>query len=152
MSRAAEKFISGRAASGKGGIDWESRRKTYLQALQTLYTQIEQLLKGPLQNGKAKLRREKREITENYLGTYGVEDLILEVGGENVRFVPRGRNIVGAAGRVDVLGDAGDATLVVQPGEDGGRWSVVASRQPTLKIVPFDDASFAELLKTVMAP
>jgi len=152
MSHAAEKFISGRVASGKGGIDWESRRKTYLQALEALYAQIEQLLKGPLQNGKAALRREKREITESYLGTYRVEDLILEVGNENVRFVPRGRNIVGAAGRVDVLGDGGDATLVVQPDDNGGRWCVVATRQPTLKIVPFDDASFTEMLKTVMAP
>lgn len=152
MSHAAGEFISGRAVSGKGGVDWDARRKTYVDALNALYAQIQEFLAEPLAHGQAKLRREEREITENYLGTYVVDDLVLEVGAEHVRFVPRGRNIVGASGRVDVLGDGGDGTLVVLPDEKGGRWSVVASRQPTLKMVPFDDASFAGLLKTVMAP
>ncbi len=152
MSQSAGDFISKRADSGKESVDWPARRKAYLDALNALYKQIEEFLVDPIKKGQAKLRREPRELTENYVGTYSVEDLVLEVGTEHVRFVPRGRNIVGAAGRVDVLGDGGDATLVVQPGDNFGRWGVVATRQPTLKIVPFDDASFAELLRSVMAP
>ena len=69
-------------------------------------------------------------------------------GDEQVRFSPVGRNIAGASGRVDVLGERGaPEVLIVQP---DGRWSFVQSRQPTLKVTPFDESSLTEVLKRVM--
>ena len=152
MTQIAAQVITSRHRDAKTGIDWNARRDAYLTAVDDLYRRIEAMLAQPVRQGDATLRREPRQITENYLGTYDVHDLILEVGNEHVRFVPRGRNIVGAAGRVDVLGDGGDATLIVQAVEDGGRWGIVATRQPKLRVVEFSDGTFAELLKDVMAP
>ena len=151
MTQTAADFITSRHRNGNGGTDWDARREEYVGRLDALYERIGSMLAEPVRQGQAKLRREPRQLMENYLGTYDVHDLILEVGSEHVRFVPRGRNIVGAAGRVDVLGDGGDGTLIVQPDDDGGRWGIVATRQPTLRVVPFEDATFAELLRGVMS-
>lgn len=55
--------------------------------------------------------------------------------------------MAGFAGRADVWGDRGEATLVRQPGD---RWMLVASRTPTLRLVPLTEESFLELLRSVM--
>jgi hypothetical protein len=135
-------------SAGGAGIDWDDRRNKYLAAVDDLYHQIERLLAEPLAQKTVAVQRRAKELSENYIGTYKVDDLILLVGDEQVRFSPVGRNIAGASGRVDVLGERGvPEVLIVQP---DGRWSFVQSRQPTLKVVPFDESSLAEVLKRVM--
>jgi hypothetical protein len=136
-----------RAGSG-AGIDWDARRDKYLNSIDRLYDQIHAILAEPIAQNTVSLQRRPKELSENYIGTYKVDDLILVIGDEQVRFSPRGRNIAGASGRVDVLGERGEPeVLIVQPDV---RWSLVQSRQPTLKVVPFDESSLADLLKRVM--
>lgn len=130
-----------------GGIDWDDRRNGYLTAVDDLYGQIKRILATPLARKTATLHRRPKQLTESYIGNYSIDDLILVAGGEQVRFSPRGRNIAGASGRVDVVGERGEEVLIVQP---DGRWEVVQSRQPTLKVMPLDESSLAEVLKLVM--
>jgi len=130
-----------------GGIDWDERRDKYLATVNGLYKQIESFLVQPIAQKAVRLERRKKDLTENYIGTYSVDDLILLIGDEQVRFSPRGRNIVGAGGRVDVLGERGEGAMIVQL---DGQWGFVQSRQPTLKVVPLDESSFAEVLQLVM--
>jgi len=129
-------------------IDWDDRRDKYLAAVQDLYRQIEKLLADQIGQKTVTVQRRPKQLTENYIGTYSADDLVLVIGDELVRFSPRGRNIVGAAGRVDVVGERGEATLIVQP--DSTRWSFVQTRQPTLRVVPFDESTLAEVLQLVM--
>ena len=129
------------------GVDWDDRRDKYLAAVGDLYDQLEKMLAEPIAKQTVTLHRRKKELTESYLGTYSVEDLILLIGEEQVRFSPRGRNIAGASGRVDVLGERGEEVLIVQP---DSRWGFVQSRHPTLKVVAFDETTLAEVLKRVM--
>jgi hypothetical protein len=135
------------AASSSGSINWDDRRDKYLADIASLYAQVERILAKPIKQKVVTIQRREKKLTENYIGTYSVEDLILLIGNEQVRFSPRGRNVVGANGRIDVLGERGEVSLIVQP---GSRWGFVQSRQPTLRIVPFDEASFADVLKIVM--
>lgn len=130
-----------------GGIDWDERRDKYRGAVEDLYRQIEAMLAEPIRQRTVTLQRRKKDLSENYIGTYSVDDLILLIGDEQVRFSPRGRNVVGASGRVDVLGERGEAILIVQP---DSRWGFVQSRQPALRVVPLDDSSLAEVLQLVM--
>jgi hypothetical protein len=139
-------FLSKKQQSSDA-IDWDERRNKYLAAVDNLYEQIEALLAGPIQQKTVKLQRRSKQLTENYIGTYSVDDLILVIGGEQVRFSPRGRNIVGAAGRVDVVGERGEAALILQPDSS---WGVVQTRQPTLIIVPFEEPSLTDILKLIM--
>ena len=129
------------------GIDWDARRNEYLAAVQDLYARIESMLAEPIGQKSVALHRRPKQLTENYIGTYSVDDLILLIGEEQVRFSPRGRNIVGATGRVDVIGERGEATLIVEP---DAQWGFVQTRQPTLRVVPLDESTLAEVLQLVM--
>ncbi len=88
-------------------------------------------------------------VAENNVGEYHVAELVLRVGDEQVVFSPKGIVIAGARGRIDVLGDRGDATILWQGDE---RWSIVASRVPTVRLVPLTAASLADVLRGVMRP
>ncbi|HEY5316219.1 MAG TPA: hypothetical protein VIK18_27065 [Pirellulales bacterium] len=137
-----------RKKTGTGaGVDWDERRDHYLAGVDDLYRQIEQILAEPVEQKIVVLQRRPKQLTENYIGTYSAQDLILAVGDEQVRFSPRGRNIVGAAGRVDVVGERGEAILILQP---DSQWTFVESRQPTLRVVPLDESTLAEVLRLVM--
>lgn len=129
------------------GIDWGRRREEWLSAINNLYGSIEGWLKELVQKGVVTLQRRPKQIDEAHLGAYSVDDLVLTVGDEKVTFSPKGRNVVGAQGRVDVRGEAGESMFVVQPGP---RWSVVVSRYPTLRTETLDAESFSETVQAVM--
>jgi hypothetical protein len=128
-------------------INWDERRDMYLEAVRQLYGRIETILAESIAKHAVSLHRRSKQLTENYIGTYTVEDLLLLVGDEQVRFSPRGRNIVGASGRVDVVGERGEAMLILQP---DAQWGFVESRQPELRVAPLDETTFAEVLRIVM--
>jgi hypothetical protein len=130
-----------------GGIDWDARRDTSLTAVNGLYQQIETILADPIAKKTIMMERRKKNLAENYIGTYAADDLILLIGGEQVRFSPVGRNVVGASGRVDVVGDRDSAVLIAQI---DGRWGFVTARQPTLRVVPFDEPALTKVLQRVM--
>jgi hypothetical protein len=60
---------------------------------------------------------------------------------------PKGRNVVGARGRVDMRGEAGIATLVLN---DAGNWGLVRQRVPTLVVESLDEGTLLEALRRVM--
>ena len=134
-------------AKSREAIDWDLRRDQYRQAVDSLYEQIDKILGESGQRANLVLRRRPKELTENYLGTYSIDDLILLIRDEQVRFSPCGRNVVGSTGRVDVLGDRATAILVLGLESD---WYWVASRQPELKTVRLDESTLADVLRLVM--
>ena len=130
-----------------GAINWDDRRDKYLAAVQDLYQRIEAMLAEPIAQKTVALQRRAKQLTESFIGTYTVEDLILVIGDEQVRFSPQGRNIAGAAGRVDVVGERNEAMLILQ---FDSKWAFVQTREPTLSTAPFDESTFAEVLQLVM--
>lgn len=134
--------------SGAGvSIDWDGRRDKYVAAVGALYSQIKAMLAEPIGQNSVALHQREKQLTENYIGTYSIDDLILLIGDEQVRFSPRGRNIAGAGGRVDVVGENGEAILILQP---DSQWGFVQSRQPKVRVVPLNEATLAEVLRLVM--
>lgn len=129
-------------------LDWAAKRDAWITAVKELYSTIEE---NYLKEVKAdvEITHSDKAVTENFIGEYHVPELVLRVGDEEVVFSPKGTNIVGALGRIDVHGDRGDATLVWQ-GSD--RWSFVESRIPRLHLVPLEAESLTEILKGIMRP
>jgi hypothetical protein len=64
------------------GIDWDSRRNEYLVAVDDLYKRIESMLAEPIGQKSVTLHRRPKQLTENYIGTYSADDLILVIGEE----------------------------------------------------------------------
>jgi hypothetical protein len=128
-------------------IDWDDRRDKYIKAVELLYDEIRALLAEPIKQKIVSAQTRPKNLTENYIGTYMIDDLILTIGGEQVRFSPQGRNVVGASGRVDVVGERAEAMLVLQ---SDSSWKVVVARQPGPHMASLNQASLAEVLKLVM--
>jgi hypothetical protein len=134
-------------ASDGDTIDWDERRDAYISAVKQLYDQIEEVLAEPIKQRAVKAYRRDKPLSETYLGTYAVPDLVLTIGDEQVRFSPQGRNVVGAKGRVDVIGGQGEAKLILQ---DNDQWGFVQTTHPKLHVLPLDEPVLAEVLQLVM--
>lgn len=135
-----------KSASGVA-IDWDDRRNKYLVAVNELYDQIRSILAEPIHQHAVSVRSHPKKLSEDYIGTYSVDDLVLSIGDEQVRFSPRGRNTAGVAGRVDVVGERAEAILIYQP-ESG--WAFVKTRQPSVRTEPFNEATLTEVFQLVM--
>ena len=147
-NEALKEFFQKKKSKSGGDTDWQAKRNDWLQAIDNLYKKIkEDYLAGPISEDLVKIGCRQRTVVEEYIDPYEVEELVLLVGDERVCFVPKGMNIVGASGRIDLVGDMGEKTIVLQPGE---RWGIVEARTPTLKIVPLDEDSLLTALKEVM--
>jgi len=135
------------AARPGNGIDWGERLREWLAAVEQLYRKVnEELLAQSIERGLVAISRTEKEIDEEHLGKYKVPELVLKIGGETVRLSPKGRNVAGAKGRVDLIGDLDAMTLIL---EHEGEWKVVLSRVPR-DVVALDDKTFAHALQRVM--
>ena len=128
-------------------INSGERRRQWIRAVEKLYQQVtEELLAESIAQRLVRVSRSKKEITEQYLGSYRVPELVLDINGETVRFSPKGRNIMGSKGRVDLVGELDTVTLIL---EAAGHWSIVLSRAPR-EVVTLDSKALAEALRRVM--
>jgi len=143
-------FRDKRAHAGGENVDWEKKRVEWVASVDELYELVVgQYLATAIANGSVAVSYRPKAITEDFVGTYEVRELVLHVGAETVVFSPKGANIVGAAGRIDLQGEMGEATLVLQP---AGQWALVAQRVPTLRLLPLEEQSLLSALKDVMRP
>ena len=153
----SEFFREKQAKAKPADADWLAKRDAWISAVERLYDTIEKTYLAETKSAVKVDRSRRKEITEPYIGAYSISEMALAVGEELVVFSPKGVNLVGAAGRVDVRGDRGEAMIVRQPGD---RWSLVVSRTPSLRLVPITgdnaspvkggDEALLDLLRSVM--
>jgi hypothetical protein len=140
-------LLSRHQHSPENEIDWGKRRREWIGAVKRLYQRVTgELLAESIAQRLVTVSHQEKEIKEEYLGTYRVPELILDIKGETVRFSPKGRNIIGANGRVDLVGELDAMTLLLEP---VGHWTVVLSRVPR-HVAALDAKTLAEALRRVM--
>lgn len=111
-----------REATEKPRVDWEKRKAVWLEQVNNLYDRISTLLSGYIDNGAISLARIPVEVTEERLGTYLVDELRIGIGEKTLRLTPIGAVILGAYGRVDLIGSRGRIRMVlVDPGAGAPR-------------------------------
>lgn len=92
-------------------IDWNRQRDEWLTYLDVLYNQIESFLKTYLSAGTVQCEYREIQLIEENIGSYTAKQMILKFGAQEVIFKPIGTLLIGAKGRVDVFGPAGQARL-----------------------------------------
>ena len=141
------------------GINWEKKKEEWVKSLYELYDQIEKWLKESIDEGIVTTSREKeKKIIEQYIGSYEVKILILDLGSEIIEFVPKGTLLLGAKGRVDMVGVNGEIQLIIPVNhdengkviEEEAKWHI-AVRRPKLDIIPLDEDTFRDCLEQVMS-
>jgi hypothetical protein len=141
-------FFSAKRAAAGDSIDWEAKKNEWIKDVEKLYDTVEnEYLAAAAKKEVVSTSRVNKDISEEFIGKYSIPELRVCVGDEQVVFSPKGRNIVGAAGRIDLIGDMGEKTLVLQPRH---RWGIVVTRTPTLKVASLDKESLLQAFKEIM--
>jgi hypothetical protein len=138
--------------SPKADIDWQSKKDMWVRSVEALYATIQEMLRDSIASGDVVVRRFEVDVTEDFIGTYAIPVLELRVGRERVEFRPKGVNVIGAAGRVDLRGERDTVTLVKDETDANGGWTVILQRVPTLRTAPLDRESLRYGLERAMLP
>lgn len=95
-------------------IDWNKTRNDWLEYLKKFYEKVEHYLADYKNEGKLSYTFSEKEIFEEYIGSYTVDVMRIKLADERrVELKPIGRNIIGARGRVDLIGANGKVKFVL---------------------------------------
>ena len=100
-------------------------------ALGELSIKIRRWLDEPIKRKLVEVSAYEKTLNEERLGAYEVKGLIVSLGQQRVTFDPVATYVVGAFGRVDMIGPAAKFTLVRE--RDDGHWSLINPIDPRLR-------------------
>lgn len=99
-------------------VDWNKTREDWLRELSDLYSRMAKYLKKYTDKGQIQIRRDRVQLSEDHLGAYEAEALTFVIGNDKVVAKPIGTLLIGAWGRVDLVGARGLLRLALL--EKGG--------------------------------
>ncbi len=109
-----EEFISKqKKKSSSIEIDWDIQRSEWLQHLDLFYESIELFLKPYTENKTIELSFGTKKIIEEYIGEYEAKTAQITIGSNRIKLDPIGTNLIGAKGRVDLIGPNGKIKFVL---------------------------------------
>jgi hypothetical protein len=94
-------------------INWNKEKEEWLAHLDALYQKIEELLGEYVSSGRIRREYKSVRLNEQHIGPYVAKKMLLRIGPAQVELIPIGTLLVGAKGRVDVIGPAGKALLLL---------------------------------------
>lgn len=103
-------FVSQQSKTVVPTIDWDKKRDEWLEGLEGLYKAIRSFLDS---YQEISIDSKEVDISEEYIGTYKAPSLHLQIGSNKIKLVPKGTNIIGASGRVDMEGPKGTKRFVL---------------------------------------
>jgi hypothetical protein len=129
-----------RASTETPPIDWEARKRDWLEKLNSFYLTVEGYLAQFQKSGKVKLEKVKVPLKEDHIGEYQADSMTIFLGSDKVTLVPVGTLLFGARGRVDMTGDGGTVKFILTGKNSNGiKISVTISgenRQPREALPP----------------
>lgn len=140
-------FITAKAKENKheAETDWEHKKNTWLKNVDEFYELVLAWLEPLLEQGVVKYEKKPVKLEEEPIGAYEVDTLIIYIGNQDVTFCPKGTLIIGAQGRIDIRGHRAVRSIIF----NDEQWSVV-ERAPKIKVLPFNEQSFQDILSEVM--
>lgn len=98
--------------------DGEARKDRWLGELKRLLSEVqEQLIAAGV--ARDQIRALAVPLNEAVFGYYEAPGLTVRIGSSEVVFEPKGARIIGALGRLDVIGPRGRAKLIADVDDDG---------------------------------
>jgi hypothetical protein len=91
-------------------IDWDTKRMIWIEQVELLYNQITDWLKDV-----PSIKTEKQQIwiTEEYIGRYQTDRLLIYLGNAIISLAPRGTLIIGARGRIDINSSNNKQAMII---------------------------------------
>lgn len=94
-------------------IDWAGMRDEWLNDLASLHRRIARFLKEYTTAGSISYSFTEIELTEPDIGRYLAKRMDIKIGRQSVSLVPVGTLLIGCKGRVDAVGSAGRAQILL---------------------------------------
>jgi hypothetical protein len=113
------------AAAEVAAIDWENERDEWLEHLNALHAKVKSFLAKYLRSGQVTTESVQVILNEENIGLYEAPQMVLRIGGQQVNLVPVGTLLIGAKGRVDVIGPAGRGEILLVDRRASGPGSLV---------------------------
>ena len=167
-----DEFVNEQIDKKEPSIDWTRIRDDWKEHLDEFYQLAEGFLQKYLDQGKVQITRVTKQINEEYIGNYDVESLEVQIGTIKICFDPIGTRILGAKGRVDMLGPHGTVKFVFvseaasspairviqgtssevmdepKDGVDEWAWKI-RTRPPNVKYIELEEESFLSAIMEV---
>lgn len=110
-----EKFLKNSAVAKKEEvpIDWDGQRQEWLNFIDVFYSNIEEWLDDYKKQNLVEYVYTNKNITEDYIGSYDAKKMDLILVGNRLTFEPIGTLLIGAKGRIDLMGPKGTAKFLL---------------------------------------
>jgi len=100
-------YLRNKSKLEENEIDWEERKNEWLNFVSQFYSSVESWLNPYKNKGKLSYKYEKTQPTEDCIGTYNVDVMIVDFAGQKLTLEPRGTLLIGTKGRIDMEGTRG---------------------------------------------
>ncbi len=100
-------------AQAETKIDWNARKKEWILHVNKFYEKVENWLNPFIKKDFLNIKKEKIQISEEHIGTYDIDQMVIEMHDEKAVLSPVGTLIFGAIGRIDMRGNCGIARFVL---------------------------------------
>lgn len=126
----------------------EKQKNIWLNQLDKLYQNIKLYLK-PYEN-KVKISEQDIILNEEFIGEYSVPKLFIVLGKDTVTLTPKGTNLIGVMGRVDMESAKGKIMLVLdEPSQQQYQWEI-AKPARRIEYSQLNKESFQQALMEVV--
>lgn len=101
-------------------IDWEEQKKDWLEFIRKFYVKVESWFEPYKLDGKLSYEFRKTQITEEYIGTYDVDVMVVDFAGQKITLEPLGTLLIGTKGRIDMEGARGRVQFILADKDSKG--------------------------------
>ena len=81
----------------------KNRKALFLKKTQEFFASVESFIAQYVDRGQIRIVSGETILTEEWVGTYKIENRTIEIGGKEAHIVPVGAFIFGAKGRIDMI-------------------------------------------------
>ena len=101
-------------------INWEAQKTEWLDYISQFYSSVKTWLTPYKESGKLSYEFKKTEITEDYIGTYEVDVMVVNFAGQKLTMQPIGTLLIGTKGRIDMEGARGRVQFILADKDSKG--------------------------------
>ena len=107
------KFVADQQSSNVDAEAWVGMRVEFLESLKSLHNKIVDFLQEYEKNRQISHRFTDVMLIEENVGSYLARRMDIKIGRQSVYLEPIGTSLIGIRGRVDVVGSAGRAQILL---------------------------------------
>lgn len=91
----------------------EKEKHEWLNFIKIFYDQVNEWLKPFVEDGRMQTNFVQNNLTEEYIGTYSVDNMEVMFAGQKLTFAPIGTLLIGTKGRIDLIGPKGSVQFIL---------------------------------------